>query len=130
MFHVGHLRLLKKSKNNCDFLIVGVSSDELVNSYKNKKPIIPFKDRMEIVNSLKFVDKVVPITHRDKKQSFLEVGYDVLFVGDDWKGSEIFNDLEKFLKENGAHIEYLPYTKSVSSTKFREILTKISFNNE
>ena len=113
MFHVGHLRLLKKSKNNCDFLIVGVSSDELVNSYKNKKPIIPFKDRIEIVNSLKFVDKVVPITHRDKKQSFLEVRYDVLFVGDDWKGSEIFNDLEKFLKENGAHIEYLTYTKSV-----------------
>ena len=129
MFHIGHLHLLKKAKNRCDFLIVGVSTDDLVESYKNKRPVIPFEHRLEIVASLKFVDDVVAVTHRDKKQAFRDVGYDVLFVGDDWKDSEIFNDLEVFLEENNAKIEYFPYTKEVSSTKFSEILTDISNNN-
>lgn len=125
MFHIGHLHLLKKAKNQCDYLIVGISTDELVKSYKNKTPVIPFEHRLEIVSSLKFVDEVVAITHRDKLQSFFDVGYDILFVGDDWKGSEIFTKLEKELKEHGAKIEYFPYTKEVSSTKFREILQDI-----
>jgi glycerol-3-phosphate cytidylyltransferase len=130
MFHIGHLHLLKKAKNRCDYLIVGVSTDELVKSYKHKTPIIPFQDRLEIISSLKFVDEVVAVTHRDKKQAYLDVGYDVLFVGDDWKGTELFNDLELFLKEHGARIEYFPYTKGVSSTKFREILSSIAKNDE
>ena len=125
MFHIGHLHLLKKAKNRCDYLIVGISTDELVESYKRKKPIIPFEHRLEIVSALKFVDEVVAVTHRNKYQSFLDVGYDVLFVGDDWKGSEIFNDLEKQLQNHGARIEYFPYTKEVSSTKFRNILQDI-----
>ncbi len=129
MFHIGHLHLLKKAKNRCDFLIVGVSTDELVESYKNKTPIIPFEHRLEIIASLKFVDDVVAVTHRDKKQAFLDVGYDVLFVGDDWKDSDIFNDLELFLNKNDAKIEYFPYTKEVSSTKFKKILTDISNTN-
>ncbi len=129
MFHIGHLHLLKKAKNRCDFLIVGVSTDELVESYKNKTPIIPFEHRLEIIASLKFVDDVVAVTHRDKKQAFLDVGYDVLFVGDDWKDSDIFNDLELFLNKNDARIEYFPYTKEVSSTKFKKILTDISNTN-
>jgi glycerol-3-phosphate cytidylyltransferase len=130
MFHIGHLHLLKKAKNRCDYLIVGVSTDELVKSYKHKTPIIPFQDRLEIISSLKLVDEVVAVTHRDKKQAYLDVGYDVLFVGDDWKGTELFNDLELFLKEHGARIEYFPYTKGVSSTKFREILSSIAKNDE
>jgi len=129
MFHIGHLHLLKKAKNRCDFLIVGVSTDELVKSYKNKTPIIPFEHRLEIIASLKFVDDVVAVTHRDKKQAFLDVGYDVLFVGDDWKDTDIFNDLELFLNKNDARIEYFPYTKEVSSTKFKKILTDISNTN-
>ena len=129
MFHIGHLHLLKKAKNRCDFLIVGVSTDELVLSYKNKTPIIPFEHRLEIIASLKFVDDVVAVTHRDKKQAFLDVGYDVLFVGDDWKDTDIFNDLELFLNKNDARIEYFPYTKEVSSTKFKKILTDISNTN-
>ncbi len=128
MFHVGHLHLLKKAKNMCDYLIVGVSTDELVLSYKDKLPIIPFQDRLEIISALKVVDEVVAVTHRDKKQSYLDVGYDILFVGDDWKGSEIFDDLEKFLEPFGAKVHYFNYTKNVSSTKFREILTDISHN--
>ncbi len=129
MFHIGHLHLLKKAKNHCDYLIVGVSTDDLVNKYKNKTPIIPFEHRLEIIASLKFVDEVVAVTHRDKKQAFLDVGYDVLFVGDDWKGSTVFNDLEVFLNKEGAKIKYFPYTKEVSSTKFSEILTDISNND-
>lgn len=125
MFHIGHLHLLKKAKNRCDYLIVGVSTDELVQSYKNKMPIIPFEHRLEIVSSLKFVDEVIAVTHRDKLQSFFDVGYDVLFVGDDWKGSDIFNSLEKSLKKHNAKVEYFPYTKEVSSTKFRDILQDI-----
>ena len=130
MFHIGHLHLLKKAKNRCDYLIVGVSTDELVESYKNKTPIIPFEHRLEIIASLKFVDEVVTITHRDKKQTYLDIGYDVLFVGDDWKGSDVFNDMGKYLEKYNSRVEYFPYTKKVSSTKFREILTNISDNME
>jgi len=125
MFHIGHLHLLKKAKNSCDYLIVGISSDELVEDYKNKRPIIPFEHRLEIVSSLKFVDEVLVQSHRDKFQQFLDIGYDKLFVGDDWKGSEIFNELEKNLGKHGAEIEYFPYTKEVSSTSFRDILQDI-----
>ena len=126
MFHVGHLHLLKKAKNNCDYLIVGVSTDELVKSYKNKTPVIPFEDRLEIISSLKFVDEVVAVTHRDKKKSAVDIGYDILFVGDDWKGSDIFNELEDFLALHDAQVHYFQYTKGVSSTQFREILQEIS----
>lgn len=129
MFHVGHLHILKNAKTNCDYLIVGVSTDKLVQSYKNKTPIIPFEHRIEIISSLKCVDKVVSVTHRDKKQSFIDVGYDVLFVGDDWKGTPIFDELEEYIKINGARIVYFPYTKNVSSSKFSELLTAISNNN-
>jgi len=129
MFHIGHLHLLKKAKNHCNYLIVGVSTDELVESYKNKTPIIPFEHRLEIIASLKFVDEVVAITHRNKKQTYLDVGYDVLFVGDDWKDSDVFTDMEKYLEEYNSRVEYFPYTKEVSSTKFREILTDISSND-
>jgi glycerol-3-phosphate cytidylyltransferase len=125
MFHIGHLHLLKKAKNRCDYLIVGVSSDELVESYKNKTPIIPFEHRLEIVSALKFVDEVLVQSHRDKFQQFLDIGYDKLFVGDDWKGSEIFTSLEERLGEYGATIEYFPYTQEVSSTSFRQILQDI-----
>ena len=79
----------KKSKIHCDYLIVGVSSDTLVEEYKGKRPIIPLEHRLEIVSSLKFVDEVVIQTHRDKFKQFEEYGYDVLFVGDDWKGNPL-----------------------------------------
>ena len=125
MFHIGHLHLLKKAKNRCDYLIVGISTDELVEDYKGKTPIIPFEHRLEIVSALKFVDEVIAITHRDKYQSYLDVGYNILFVGDDWQGSKIFNTLEEQLSESGATIEYFPYTKEVSSTQFRTILQDI-----
>jgi glycerol-3-phosphate cytidylyltransferase len=125
MFHIGHLHLLKKAKRHCDYLIVGVSSDELVQSYKNKTPVIPFKHRYEIVNGLDVVDEVVVQSHRDKIKQFHEIQYDLMFVGDDWKGAPLFNDVEAELKKYGAAVVYFEYTKEVSSTKFTTILQDI-----
>ena len=125
MFHVGHLNVLETAKQHCDYLIVGVSTDSLVEKYKNKVPIIPFDDRCRIVSALTCVDKVVAQKSRDKIAQYEEIKYDLMFVGDDWKGSEIFTTLEKYLNNAGAQIVYLPYTPSVSSTKFKAILEKI-----
>jgi glycerol-3-phosphate cytidylyltransferase len=125
MFHIGHLHLLKKAKHHCDYLIVGVSTDELVESYKGKTPIIPFNHRFEIVNSLEVVDEVVVQADRDKIKQFHEINYDVLFVGDDWKGTPIFDEVEAELTRFNAEIKYFEYTRDVSSTKFTEILQSI-----
>ncbi len=125
MFHIGHLNLLKRAKKECDYLIVGVSSDELVMEYKGKLPVIPYADRSSIVESLSCVDKVVVQSHRDKIQQFKEIKYHKLFVGDDWKGDPLFNELEAKLNSSGAELVYFEYTKSVSSTKLNEILQSI-----
>lgn len=125
MFHVGHLNLLKKAKLNCDYLIVGVSSDELVNDYKNKLPVIPLEHRLEIVSELKCVDEVVIQTDRDKMKAFHKIGFDVMFVGSDWKGDPLWVELEHELAKYDARVEYFQYTKNVSSTKFTKILQSI-----
>jgi glycerol-3-phosphate cytidylyltransferase len=125
MFHVGHLHLLKKAANHCDHLIVGVSSDELVEKYKGKKPIIPFEHRMEIISSLEVVDEVLVQSHRDKIKQYHDIRFDVMFVGDDWKGDPLFNSLERELQKFGSSVEYFEYTKNVSSTKFTKILQDI-----
>ncbi len=125
MFHIGHLRILKKAKLNCDYLIVGVSSDELVSEYKKKLPIIPLKHRMEIVKSLSCVDKVVVQNDRDKLKAFHEIGFNVMFVGDDWKGNPLWIEFEKELAKYNARIQYFKYTDNLSSTKFTEILKSI-----
>lgn len=120
MFHVGHLNILKRSKALCDRLIVGVSTDELVQSYKNKTPVIPFKNRCEIIASVKYVDEVVAQKHRDKVKSLEEIGFDVMFVGSDWKGSELFNTVESTFKNKGVDLIYLPHTDGISSSLLRE----------
>ena len=116
---------MKKAKNRCDYLIVGVRTDELVQSYKNKAPIIPFEHRLEIVSTLKFVDEVIAVTHRDKLQSFFDVGYDVFFVGEDWKGSDIFNSLEKDLEKHSDWLKDIQkkYT-NLKEDNVKEILKK------
>lgn len=125
MFHIGHLNILKHAKDHCDYLIVGVSTDELVNEYKNKLPVIPFKDRAEIVSSIKYVDQVIAQTDRDKIGQFERLKYDIMFVGDDWKNDPLFHQLDNYLNRHGSKIVYIPYTQEVSSSKFREILLKI-----
>jgi glycerol-3-phosphate cytidylyltransferase len=123
LFHVGHLNILKKAKEQCDFLIVGVSTDELVESYKNKLPVIPYHERLAIVEGIKYVDMVVSQTSRDKFLAWESLKFDVLFVGDDWKGSPLFNELESKLNYVGANIVYFPYTQGVSSTLVKQKIT-------
>ena len=125
LFHIGHLRLLQRAKNGCDRLIVGVSTDELVETYKGKKPIIPYEERIEIISALKCVDEVVPQKHRDKIASYHEIKFDVMFVGNDWKGSELFNQVESELAEYGVDVVYFEYTNHVSSTSLKSTLQAI-----
>jgi glycerol-3-phosphate cytidylyltransferase len=120
MFHVGHLNILERAKEQCEYLIVGVSTDELVQSEKNKTPIIPYNERAKIVESIKFVDKVVPQVNKDKIEAYEKYKFDVMFVGDDWKGKEIFVKAEAELKKRGSTVVYFPYTTGTSSTILRE----------
>ena len=120
MFHIGHLNILKRAKEQCDYLIVGVSTDELVQSYKNKLPIIPYAERSAIVEAIKYVDKVVPQTNRDKIAAFNEFKFNKMFVGDDWKGKPLFVEVEEYLNKNGAEVVYFPYTQGTSSSILRE----------
>ena len=128
MFHIGHLNILKKAKEQCEYLIVGVTTDELV-SYKNKKAIIPHDERMAIVEGIKYVDKVVPQDSMDKMQAWEKYKFDIMFVGSDWKGTEKWNEYERQFNKVGVDIVYFPYTKGTSSTQLREVLKKI-MNNE
>ena len=120
LFHIGHLNILKKAKEQCECLIVGVSTDELVQDYKNKLPVIPFEERIEIVKSIKYVDKVVAQENRDKYSAWENLQFDVMFVGDDWKGNKLFEELEHQFKSVGVDIVYFPYTQGTSSTILRK----------
>lgn len=124
MFHIGHLNILKKAKEHCEYLIVGVSTDELVQKEKNKTPIIPFEERCEIINSIKYVDEVVPQFDKNKFAAWEKYKFNVMFVGDDWKGKKLFQESEKKLNEVGVKVVYFPYTKHISSTKLRQIIQK------
>ena len=125
LFHIGHLRVLKKAKLNCDYLIVAVSSDELVQSYKNKIPVIPLKHRLVLVAALECVDEVVIQTSRDKVEALMNYGFNVMFVGDDWKGDPMWEDLEKEFSVHGASIVYFPYTKNISSSQLNKLLIEM-----
>ena len=122
MFHIGHLNLLRKAKEQCEYLIVGVSTDEVVESYKHKTPIIPFEDRKSIVEAIKFVDKVVPQDTMDKMKMWEKVHFDVMFHGDEWKGTELYNKYEREFAEIGVKIEYLSHTEGIRSSILRDKL--------
>lgn len=122
MFHIGHLNILKEAKKRCDYLIVGVSTDEVVRQYKNKTPIIPFEDRMEIVQAIRYVDKVVVQSSMNKMEAWEYLKFDVMFHGDDWRNSSIYQKyIDEFSKIN-VEIVFLPHTKGISSTKICEQL--------
>ena len=122
LFHVGHVKILQKAKSLCDKLIVGVSTDSLVKKYKNKKPIIPFRERVEVIKNNKCVDLVIAQNSLDKFKNWRKLKYDVMFVGDDWYATKKWKDLDREFKKLGVKIIYLPYTKKTSSTKINEIL--------
>jgi glycerol-3-phosphate cytidylyltransferase len=124
LFHVGHLNLLKNAKCLCDRLVVAVVTDEDVSNTKGKKPIIPLEERMQIVGSIKYVDVVMPRSTEDKATMCKKLEAAIVFVGDDWYGSDKWKHHEKVLNENGVRVIYLPYTKGVSSTIIREALNR------
>lgn len=124
LFHIGHLNILKQARSMCDKLIVGVSTDELILEYKNKVPTIPFAERAEIVSAIKYVDLVVPQTHMDKFSAWKDFQFNTIFVGDDWKGTEKWNNFEKEFSKVGVEIIYFPYTKTTSSTLLNKFLSK------
>jgi glycerol-3-phosphate cytidylyltransferase len=125
LFHIGHLNILKRAKLECDYLIVGITTDELALSAKNKKPVIPFPERMEIIESIKFVDEVVPQTNYDKIEAWNNLKFDLMFVGNDWKGTDKWNQIEKDFNKCGVEIIYFSYTSHTSSTILRDVLDKI-----
>jgi len=122
MFHIGHLNILKKAKSQCDFLIVGVSTDELVQHDKNKKPIIPFEDRCTIVEAIKYVDKVVAQPDKNKFAAWECYHFNKMFVGSDWKGTETWKRFEAQFAPVGVEIVYLDHTDGISSTILRDKL--------
>ena len=123
MFHIGHLNILKNAKEQCDFLIVGVSTDELVSREKNKTPVIPFSERVKIVEAIKYVDKVVSQPDKDKFAAWERYKFDKMFVGSDWKGTPQWNHFEEQFAPIGVEIVYLPHTDGISSTILREKTT-------
>lgn len=120
MFHIGHLNILKRAKQQCDFLIVGVSTDELVQKEKNKTPIICFQERLEIVKELRCVDMVVTQYNKDKLQAWNEYHFDKMFVGSDWKGTPQWTQFEQQFAPLNVEIVYLPHTDGISSTILAE----------
>lgn len=122
LFHIGHLNILRRAKEQCDYLVVGVSTDALVETYKHKKPVIPFEERVEIVKAIRYVDEVVPQTTMDKLQAWDNLHFDALFHGSDWQGSTMYDEVEEKLKSVGVDMVFLPHTTGTSSTMISERL--------
>jgi glycerol-3-phosphate cytidylyltransferase len=129
LFHIGHLNILKKAKEQCEYLIVGVTTDEEVMRLKNKVPVISFEERIAIVESIKYVNLAVPEYNADKIRAWEEYKFDVIFKGSDWKGSQKWDNYEKFFRSKEVEVVYFQYTQSTSSTRLRDVLDKI-INNE
>lgn len=123
MFHIGHLNILKRAKEQCEYLVVGVTTDELCYSRKNKYPIVNESDRMTIVQAIKYVDKVVLQKDMDKLKTVKELGVDVVFVGSDWEGTPSWKEYEKQFALIDVRVVYLPHTDGISSTLLRKKIT-------
>ena len=121
MFHIGHLNLINHAKEYCDYLIVGVNSDKLVNEYKHKTPVIKENNRQTIVENIKAVDECVIAHTLDKMAAYQLYHFDVIFIGDDWKGNERWERTKTELSKIGVDVVFLPHTEGISSTKLRQI---------
>lgn len=126
MFHIGHLNILRRAKEQCDYLIVGVSTDELVESEKHKTPIIPFEQRCAIVKAIRYVDEVVPQIDKDKLAAWHRLGkrFNKMFVGSDWQGTPQWELYEQQFTPEGVEIVYLPHTDGISSSQLRETINR------
>lgn len=130
LFHVGHLNLLNNAKEQCDILIVGVNSDELVMKYKNKKTNINEHDRARIVNAIKGVDKVIITKTLDKVKIQEAIKFDAIFIGDDWKGNARWEQTKESLGLIGVDVVFLPHTDGISTTEITQKLAKSSQKND
>lgn len=124
MFHIGHLNIIKRAKEQCEYLIVGVTTDELCESRKNKRPIICEEERVEIVEAIRYVDKVVLQSDMDKLSAVRKYNVDAVFVGSDWQGTPSWEKYEKEFATVGCSVVYLRHTDGISSTILRERLNK------
>ena len=120
LFHIGHLNILKRAKDYCDYLIVGIHKDA---SHKGKLAYIPFEERCEIVRSIEYVDEVIE-SRKEDSEIYENIKYNYLFVGSDYKDSLRFNEYEKYFKDRNVKIIYFPYTDGTSSTKLRMMIDK------
>jgi len=125
MFHIGHLNLLNNAKKQCEHLIVGVNSDRLVQEYKHKTPVINEAERSEIVANIKAVDECVIVDTLDKVELMKELGFDAIFIGDDWKGNPRWEQTRKDLAKDGVDVVFLPHTEGISSTVLRPEKDKV-----
>lgn len=125
MFHIGHLNVIRHAKEQCDYLIVGVSTDELVRHEKNKTPVIPYEERASIVEALKYVDQVVPQTDKNKYEAWEKYHFDKMFVGSDWQGTPQWEKYERQFAPIGVEIVYLQHTDGISSTQLTEVIKDI-----
>ncbi len=126
LFHVGHLNILKHAKNQCDYLIAGVVSDEMLLETKGINPVVPLAERLEIVRNIRYVDEARAEVVPDKLDTWRELRFDVFFKGDDWRGTEKGQRLEREFAAVGVEVVYFPYTVTTSSTKLRESLDAIT----
>ncbi len=122
LFHIGHLNILRRAKEECDYLIVGVTTDELAFKLKNKKPIIPFNERCEIIKHINCVDKVIPQNEINELNDYERLKFNKIFKGSDWQNTEKWNKLENIFKQKGVKVIYFPYTQNTSSSMIRKIL--------
>jgi glycerol-3-phosphate cytidylyltransferase len=122
MFHVGHLNILKHAKSKCDFLIAGVVSDEMTELAKGRPPVVPLAERMEIVRHISYVDDVHAEVVPDKVDTWREVRFNVIFKGDDWRGTPKGEKLERDFAAVGVEVVYFPYTAHTSSSMLRRVL--------
>ena len=125
LFHIGHLNLLRHAAEQCDHLIAGVVSDEMLVLTKGRAPVIPLAERMEIVRNLRMVDEVHAEVVPDKIETWREVGFDIIFKGDDWRGTPKGDKLERDFAAVGVEVRYFPYTVHTSSTMLRRALSAI-----
>ena len=124
LFHIGHVNVLRNAKSLCDKLIVGVTTDELV-SYKNKKAVIPFLERIEIIRACRFVDLAVPQSTMDKLDAWNRYKFNIMFVGDDWYKTDKWSEFEVEFNLLDVRIIYFPYTTSTSSTLINQTLLNL-----
>ncbi len=121
MFHIGHLNLINHAKEYCDYLVVGINSDKLVEEYKHKRTVINETERALIVKNIKAVDDVIIADTLDKEEILEKMHYDAVFIGDDWKGSDRWNATEEALAKHGVDVVYLKHTDGISSTILRVV---------